>query len=159
MIITGNFQAMNKITDRIYIGNYSSAQMLDFSNRESITHVLNCTPDTHDGLKNFKVSQLSVHDGYDMKAEDVQFAVRMISEAVRNGGKILVHCHAGISRSTSMVCAYLMYCGMSWDEARDFVTRRRPQAFPHPNIERSVKKAMGDVISPLTTLLGEINAK
>ena len=35
-------------------------------------------------------------------------AVAFITEALSSGGKILVHCVAGISRSASCVIAYLM---------------------------------------------------
>lgn len=154
MIQMNNFRELDKIVDRIYIGCYAAATMLDYSNRNGITHVLNCTPDAHEGLKKFKVSQLNINDGEEMPADRVHFAIRMIDEAVRSGGKILVHCHAGISRSTSLVCGYLMYCGMSWDEALWIVRSRRPQAYPHPKIELSVKEALGQVISPSSTLLG-----
>ena len=153
MIITPN-SGMSKITDRIFIGNYYSAEMLDYGNRNSITHVLNCTPHYHKGLKDLTVNQINIDDGFEIPAESVLFGIRMISEAVRSGGRILVHCHAGISRSPSMVAAYLMYNGFSWDEAVDFIRRRRPEIFPHPNIERSVKKALGTAITPLTTMLG-----
>ena len=146
---------MNKITDRIYIGPYHSAQALENRNPEGITHVLNCTPHPHPGLKGFKVRQLNIDDGTEIASEHIFFAIKSISEAVHDGGKILVHCHAGISRSVSMVCAYLMYNGFSWDEALDIVRRGRPESFPHPLIKLSVKKALGQYISPATTMLGD----
>lgn len=148
-------QDMNKITERIYIGNYHSAEMLDYGNRNSITHVLNCTPDYHRGLKNFTVNQINIDDGFEIPAEQVLFGIQKIAEAVRNGGTILVHCHAGISRSPGIVAAFLMYNGFSWDEAVDFIRIRRPQIFPHPRIASSIKKALGSAITPLTTLLGD----
>ena len=152
-IIQGNFRDMNKITDQIYVGCYHAASMLDYSNREGITHILNCTPDPHQGLKDFTVNQLNIHDGYEIPAEIIGFAIKCISEAVKDGGKILVHCHAGISRSTSLVCAYLMSCGFSWDDAVALVKAHRPQVWPHPNVERSIKNYFGKTINPNTTLL------
>ena len=144
---------MDKITDRIFIGCYTAAQNLDFGNRHSITHVLNCTPDPHRGLSDLKVRQLNIHDGNEVTPENIRFAIDCIEEAVHNGGRILVHCHAGISRSTSMVLAFFMHNGFSWDEALEIVRRARPQAWPHPAIERSIKKFFG-TIDPSTTLLG-----
>ena len=38
---------------------------------------------------------------------------KFIEEALNNGGNILVHCYAGVSRSASFVIAYLMHKGMN----------------------------------------------
>lgn len=153
--ISTTIQPMDKIIDRIYVGNYSSATMLDYDNPEGITYILNCTPDAHRGLKKFQIRQLNINDGVEMSPEVIRFALEMISEAIHNGGKILVHCHAGISRSVSLVCAHLMYAGFSWDEAVEFVSSRRPQAFPNPHIARSIKHYFGNYINSRTTLLGK----
>lgn len=153
MIITKS-QGMNKIIDRIYIGNYQSADMLNYRNPEGITHVLNCTPDAHRGLRDFDVRQLDIDDGFEIPVDIIRFAISTIADAIHAKGKILVHCHAGVSRSVSLVCAYLMSCGFSWDDALQFVRARRSQAFPHPNIERSIKHYFGNYINSKTTLLG-----
>jgi predicted protein tyrosine phosphatase len=144
---------MNKITDQIYVGSYAAAEMLSYRNSEGITHILNCTPDAHEDLTDFDVRQINIHDGFAIPPDSIRFAIESIAEAVHSGGKILVHCHAGVSRSVSLICAYLMYSGFSWDEALQFVRERRPQAFPHPMIARSIKHYFGRIISPKTTLL------
>jgi protein-tyrosine phosphatase len=46
----------------------------------------------------------------------VHFApcIKWIKEAIDNGGCVLVHCFAGVSRSASVIIAYLMQeCGMA----------------------------------------------
>lgn len=147
---------IDQIVDRIYIGNYEAAQSLDRRNPEGITHVLNCTPDPHVGLEKFTVKQLNINDGYEVELLDMWFAINTIAEAVKSGGKILVHCHAGISRSTSLVIAYFMTCGLSWDEALKTVRQSRVHAMPHPNIERSIKKNLGyTLITPETSKFNE----
>jgi protein-tyrosine phosphatase len=152
LIIPGRL--MNKIIDRIYIGCYSGAQNLQFRNEPGITHILNCTPDTHSyGLKDFRIHQININDGNEVPFDEFWSAIQFIEMAVQSGGKVLVHCHAGISRSPGIVCGYLMRHGFSWDEALQLIRRNRPQVYPHHNIERSIKKYVGLVIDEKTTLL------
>ncbi|ODN06352.1 Dual specificity protein phosphatase 3 [Orchesella cincta] len=54
-----------------------------------------------------------------------------IDEALANRGKVLVHCHQGISRSATLVLAYLMiHKGMSAKDAVQIVRRKR-EIFPN----------------------------
>lgn len=49
-----------------------------------------------------------------------------------NGGKCLVHCSSGKSRSVTVVTAYLMkYRKMTLKDARNFILLKRPQALPN----------------------------
>jgi hypothetical protein len=55
-----------------------------------------------------------------------------IHTILRDKGTVLIHCYAGISRSTTVATAYLMrYYGMTQSTAIDFVQQRRPIAFYH----------------------------
>lgn len=150
LIIPGRL--MNRIIDRIYIGSYSAAQNLEYRNEPLISHILNCTPDMHKDLKAFKIHQININDGYEIPFEEFWSAQKFLDEAIYEGGRILVHCHAGISRSTGIVAGYLMRHGFSWEEALELIRRNRPQVYPHANIERSVKKYVGQVIDEKTTL-------
>ena len=53
--------------------------------------------------------------------------VRWMSTAIDYGGKVFVHCWAGISRSSTIVIAFLMYklC-INMDSAMLIVRRARP---------------------------------
>ena len=56
-----------------------------------------------------------------------------IHEHASRGGRSLVHCVLGVSRSTSLVLAYLMkYKNMSLKSAFEFVSSRRPCVRPNP---------------------------
>lgn len=158
LIVPGRL--MNRIIDRIYIGSYSAAQNLPYRNEPGITHILNCTPspheiylDLHHTMEQFKIAQININDGYEIPFDEFWYAIKFIDEAVHSNGKVLVHCHAGISRSAGIVAGYLMYHGFSWDEAIELIRRNRPQVYPHPNIELSVKKNIGQIIDEKTTLL------
>ena len=51
--------------------------------------------------------------------------------ALQEHDKLLIHCHAGISRSTAVACGVLCQHGISPALAVKLVTRIRPQAFPN----------------------------
>jgi protein-tyrosine phosphatase len=58
-------------------------------------------------------------------------AVAFIKEGINRGG-VLVHCYAGVSRSSACVIAYLMQeKGMQFQDAFSFASKRRPIIFPN----------------------------
>ena len=60
-------------------------------------------------------------------------ASQFIERHVAIGGSVLVHCQMGISRSSSIVIAYLIrFHQMTLDEAYEYVSRRRPMICPNP---------------------------
>lgn len=59
-------------------------------------------------------------------------SIDFICEVFRLNGKIIVHCNAGVSRSSSVVMAYLMKkLGYSFDVALEFVKHKRPCIQPN----------------------------
>ena len=62
------------------------------------------------------------------------------AESIReSGGKVLIHCRAGISRSATICIAYLMYAGqLTVDEAHDYLKYRRPLISPNLNFMRQL---------------------
>ncbi|KAF9975471.1 dual specificity phosphatase 12 [Actinomortierella ambigua] len=57
---------------------------------------------------------------------------RFIADALEKGGKVLVHCVAGASRSATIVCAYLMKLQkLKVEEALEFVRSKRPLVGPN----------------------------
>lgn len=63
-------------------------------------------------------------------------AARSIEEALRNDEEILVHCHAGISRSGSAsIAALASIHDKSYEEAFEAVRERREKVNPHPYLE------------------------
>ena len=65
----------------------------------------------------------------------------LTSSSDQGGGSIVVHCEQGVSRSSSIVIAYLMrYHNMSRDEAYLKCKRRRPIIYPNPGFWDQLKK-------------------
>lgn len=68
-------------------------------------------------------------------------AVPFIDEAIRGGGRVLVHCARGQSRSASVVIAYLMAtCRWSLDEAFAAVVAQRRSVKPNAGFMRQLRR-------------------
>lgn len=81
-----------------------------------------------------------------------------IDEVHRGGGRTLVHCVAGVSRSASLCIAYLMkHVGMTLRDAYDHVKERRPIVRPNNGFFRQLveyerRLAIADGRSELSTV-------
>eukprot|EP00658_Telonema_sp_P-2_P026349 TRINITY_DN2062_c0_g1_i1.p1 TRINITY_DN2062_c0_g1~~TRINITY_DN2062_c0_g1_i1.p1 ORF type:complete len:325 (-),score=40.40 TRINITY_DN2062_c0_g1_i1:227-1201(-) len=68
-------------------------------------------------------------------------AIQFVEGAKKAGGKVVCHCFAGVSRSATVVVAYVMYTmGLSSTEALKFVQKGRAAANPNPNFRRQLAK-------------------
>ncbi|CAD8086559.1 unnamed protein product [Paramecium sonneborni] len=64
---------------------------------------------------------------------------QQISEGLKRGG-VLVHCAAGVSRSASVVIAYIMKTrGWLFQEAFEYVKKRRNVVFPNYGFQRQLR--------------------
>jgi protein-tyrosine phosphatase len=64
--------------------------------------------------------------------------LEIIHRAIKRDEDVLVHCHAGMQRSCTIVAMYLMtYYGTNSTTAIKYIQSKRPVAFlPHPTFER-----------------------
>jgi protein-tyrosine phosphatase len=101
---------------------------------EHRTNVIDRTPST---IKKFRVpvtdSELTDLGTY------FDAVTRFIDDELKNGGRVLVHCVAGVSRSTTLVLAYLIrYRGFTLLDAFDLVAERRRIAWPNDGFYRQL---------------------
>ncbi|KAI3383300.1 hypothetical protein SNEBB_008404 [Seison nebaliae] len=138
---------LNEIESRIYLGDEIAATSRRTLSFYKITHIINCCAgygmnQVHTG-RSFYVDYKNIIDYYGINAIDQPFyqihehfemTSNYIKEVLRKSKKyrILIHCHKGISRSSTIVLAHLMI-NNRWKllTAIDHVKRRR---FIYPNI-------------------------
>jgi protein-tyrosine phosphatase len=100
---------MDKIVDKLYLGNLKGAS--DFQNLKShgITHILQVASGIKPFFpKDFVYKVINITDtSQSSLIRHFPAAIAFIKEGMSKGG-ILVHCHAGVSRSASVVIAYFM---------------------------------------------------
>ncbi|XP_077992339.1 dual specificity protein phosphatase 1-like [Glandiceps talaboti] len=78
-------------------------------------------------------------------------AIEFIDSVKVNNGRVLVHCHAGISRSATICLAYLMRAlHYRLDDAFEFVKRRRSLISPNFNFMNQLMKFESELTSPRT---------
>ncbi|KAJ4833545.1 hypothetical protein Tsubulata_021229 [Turnera subulata] len=125
----------SRIADHIYLGSDAVAKNREVLRQNGITHVLNCVgfvcPEYFKGDLVYKTLWLQ-----DSPSEDITsilYDVFDYFEDVReHGGRVLVHCCQGVSRSTSLVIAYLMWReGQSFEDAFQYVKAARGVTNPN----------------------------
>jgi protein-tyrosine phosphatase len=126
---------VDQIIDRIYIGNFEAANNLRLMKDYGFTHVLvTATKLPTPFPKHFTYLKIEVQDALteDIRAHFEQ-CLEFMNEALRGrDNSILVHCMQGISRSPTIVIAYLMkYKKYNLTRALETVKFRRPEVKPN----------------------------
>ncbi|XP_041951152.1 dual specificity protein phosphatase 10 [Alosa sapidissima] len=122
----------------LYLGNEHDAQSLDQMQRFNIGYVLNVTthlPLYHYDLGLLCYKRLPATDSNKQNLRQYfEEAFEFIEEAHQAGQGVLIHCQAGVSRSATIVIAYLMkHSWMTMTDAYKFVKARRPIISPNLN--------------------------
>eukprot|EP00933_Yihiella_yeosuensis_P047600 TRINITY_DN4345_c0_g1_i1.p1 TRINITY_DN4345_c0_g1~~TRINITY_DN4345_c0_g1_i1.p1 ORF type:complete len:551 (-),score=62.90 TRINITY_DN4345_c0_g1_i1:348-2000(-) len=88
----------------------------------------------------------------------IEASLPFIHDAIKQGGRVLVHCEQGRSRSASIVVAYLMATfGLGSERALDWVQRCRPFALPNTSFLRQLQKHDWQVPSVPSLYRGQQN--
>lgn len=99
----------------VFIGGYRAAADRDFVRSLGVTHIVKMFADDesypggyhrHPGIQYYVVGAED-RPGYDIRADAIG-AVHVVQACVAAGERVLVHCHAGISRSATVVLLWLM---------------------------------------------------
>lgn len=103
------FQA-SLVTERLYIGDVEDARDEAGLLAAGVTHVINLCPELIvPQFQRICYLPVSLQDRtHENLQPALQRAIPFITAALRDGGVVLVHCAAGISRSAAVVTAYLM---------------------------------------------------
>ncbi|XP_022983967.1 protein-tyrosine-phosphatase MKP1-like isoform X2 [Cucurbita maxima] len=125
----------SKVAEHVYLGGDAVARDRDILKQNGITHVLNCVgfvcPEYF--KDDFVYRTLWLQDSPSEDITSILYDVFDYFEDVREqNGRVFVHCCQGVSRSTSLVIAYLMWReGQSFDDAFQYVKAARGIADPN----------------------------
>jgi len=119
----------------LFIASYNVASDEDALRKRSITHIVNCAADICDSCFPGKFQYLTYYLK-DSNGEEISLlfykTLEWIHEAIVRGGRVLVHCREGVSRSATFVIAYLMWRqNLSFEAAFDQIRQARPICNPN----------------------------
>lgn len=100
----------NLVYPNIYIGNYSTSTNFELLKNVGITHIISVIPTFNPPFSD-KFKYLHIH-AYDDQTQDLsqyfQNCNAFIENVLNEGGKVLIHCMVGRSRSVTMFLAFLI---------------------------------------------------
>ena len=129
---------IDKITDKIYLGGIKGLSENDYFQKEKINAILSVTnelPDINIDV-NIKRKIIEIDDLF---SENIIKYFKECIDFIENNGKIFIHCTCGVSRSASIVIAYLMWKTHStFNNTYLFVKKRRPEIDPNNGFRKQL---------------------
>lgn len=127
----------------LYLGSVGAAYSHPVLKSRKITHILtmcDCLPPKFPNEFRYKVIEILDEPGAKLSVYFKETG-EFIRGAIEGGGQVLVHCFAGVSRSASVVIAYLMrYHHMTYSQASAHVRDKRPWINPNPGFVNQLKR-------------------
>jgi len=132
-------EKINHIIDNLYLGDCSHSE--DDLIKLGISYVFNMTPNDYRKYDNIIEIKTPIQDIMSQNIMDIYpDIVKKIKELNDDNLKIYIHCHAGISRSASLVILYVMkYHNMNFETAFKFVREKRLCIQPNPSFVEQLK--------------------
>ena len=125
------------IPNFLYISSYNATKNKALLEKNKITHIINCAADFCENVfeSENKYTYLSFYLK-DHESENIECifyeCIKFIDNVKEKGGRVLVHCIQGISRSVTLVLAYLIYKNkLTYDKAFNLVQSKREISSPN----------------------------
>jgi dual specificity phosphatase 12 len=138
-----NRYKLDYIIDNIYLGNWEDSIDIDKIRYNRIECILTLNkryvhPPGMMKSRGLCYKYISIEDSEDENI--LPYITESLDFIDRCNGNILIHCTAGVSRSVSIVIAYLIKVyGMSYDQAYDYVENIRPIIQPNVSFEAQLR--------------------
>ena len=138
----------SRVTESLYVGPQHRANGSRTLLRAGITHIVNMRiefDDASNGLTlgdepKFGYCYLPTMDDEAVSPSHIAEGIDFIRKAIESGGKVYIHCSAGVGRAPTMAAAYLISEGYSTEETLDLIRRTRPFIRPTPKQLQGLKR-------------------
>ncbi|HEC23915.1 MAG TPA: hypothetical protein ENI95_13455 [Chloroflexi bacterium] len=129
---------LDQVTESLFIGDLRTASAPEKLKELGITSVLKLYESPPEWPEGFILDDSPIPDGRPVSGRRLDEFIGFITREIGAGRKVLVVCAAGISRSATVVLAYLVSQGMSLPEAYRHLRKCHPRADPHPALWESL---------------------
>ena len=125
------------IPNFLYISSYNATKNKALLEKNKITHIINCAADFCENVfeSENKYTYLSFYlEDHVLENIECIFyeCIKFIDNVKEKGGRVLVHCVQGISRSVTLVMAYLIFKNkITYDKAFNLVHSKREISSPN----------------------------
>jgi len=135
------YSSMDNIIPGLFLGDMEASENLELLHKHNITHIIvagNLL--TKHYPTEYTYHQLEVEDAeHEDMISHFRVCIDFIEKAIENKGNIFVHCAAGISRSPTIVIAYLMFKNRwDYDTTYKFTKRKRWIVLPNPAFQEQL---------------------
>jgi hypothetical protein len=126
---------MSKVNDWLFVSGGEVAKNVELVRQNGITHVVNAAPMVYDVKysKNISVFRVWVADSASEEVKSVfPNIIDFVREARSVGGRVLFHCHQGVSRSCALAIVAVMYFErMTFNDGLAYVKAYRSVCSPN----------------------------
>jgi len=121
-----------EIIPNLFLGSHIAAKDKKSLQDNGITHVLACHGRAPYFPDDFKYMVLYLNDNDDQQDLTSYFSTtnRFIDEVISSNNAVLIHCIRGVSRSATVVMAYLISKGLEPSSAKRLMQKSRAKADP-----------------------------
>lgn len=131
------------VVDNLYVGGIQATRNPKLLYELGVTHVVTVSDSPANNIAESGLFKYKFVQGMDIEITDLlahfSDVNAFIDEGVKSGAT-LVHCIAGVSRSVTMVIAYLMEKkGMKFEDALTLVQQKRKYAYPNEGFVKQLK--------------------
>ncbi|KAM6374249.1 dual specificity protein phosphatase 22 isoform 1-T1 [Alca torda] len=125
----------------LFIGNFKDARDVEQLSKNNITHILSIHDSARPMLEGVKYLCIPAADSPSQNlARHFRESIKFIHECRLTGEGCLVHCLAGVSRSVTLVVAYIMtITDFGWEDALSVVRAARSCANPNMGFQRQLQ--------------------
>lgn len=133
---------MEQILPGLFVGSFENSRDIYALKSNNITHILSIIEDPVPYYKHIDYLLIHAHDSPTQElTKFFEESIEFIHRARCQGGNVLVHCRVGMSRSVTLVIAYIMsVTELNFPTAMNSVRGARKIAYPNYGFQKQLER-------------------